>query len=60
MKRDNDLSKEVALLWNNEGHTFYALGKILETPKPVSVEPEWEDDSDKLKINYDVNVKLFI
>jgi hypothetical protein len=41
-----------------EGHTVYALGKILEIPKPVIGAPELEDDFDKYKIDYDLNVSF--
>jgi hypothetical protein len=41
-----------------EGHTVYALGKILETPKPVTDASELEDDFDKYKIDYDANVNF--
>jgi hypothetical protein len=41
-----------------EGHTVYSLGKILETPKPVTDAPELEDEFDKYKIDYDTNVNF--
>ncbi len=41
-----------------EGHTVYALGKILETPEPVTDAPELENEFDKYKIDYDTNVNF--
>ena len=41
-----------------EGHTIYALGKILETPQPVTDSPELEEDFNNYKIDYDVNVNF--
>ncbi len=40
------------------GHTVYALGKVLEKPKPVTDEPEMEHDFYKYKIHYDKNVNF--
>lgn len=55
---DDKLYSPGDLIVITEGYKVYALGKILETPRQVTDAPELQDDFDKYKIDYDVNVNF--